>query len=177
MDPHGVQVLHGAHGDDVARGVPHGLELDFLPAEDGLFNQHLGNGRGVQARLGDDAELRVVPCRAASRAAQGEGGADDDGITDAPGHGQGFLHGLRDAGGNDRLADFHHSGLEEFPVLRPGDGGGVRAQKPDVLLLEEALFVKLHGQSQARLAPQARQEGVGLFLADDALEGFGGKGL
>ena len=177
VDPHGVQVLHGAHGNDVARGVPHSLKLDFLPAEDGPFNQHLGDGRGVQARLGDNPELRLVPCRAAPRAAQGEGGADNDGIAGFRGCFQGLLHSLRDAGGNDRLVDFHHSGLEQLPVLRPGDGGGIGSQKPDVLLLEEALFAELHGQGQAGLAPQARQEGVGLFLADNALEGFGGEGL
>ncbi len=69
VDPHGVQILHGAHGDDVAHGVPHGLKLDFLPAENGLFNQHLGDGRGVQTRLGDDAKLRLAGRRAAPRAA------------------------------------------------------------------------------------------------------------
>ena len=113
----------------------------------------------------------------APSAPQGEGGAHDDGIANPGGGFQGAPHGLRDAGGDNGLADFRHGLLEELPVLGPGDGGGVRAQEADVLLLEEALLVQLHGQGQARLAPQARQEGVGLLLADDALHGLHGEGL
>ncbi len=177
VDPHRVQVFHGADGNDVARAVPHGLELNFLPAEDGLFNEHLGDGGGVQPRLGDDPQLRLIGGGAAARAPQGEGGADNDGIANPGGRLQSALHGLRDVGGDDRLADLRHGLLEELPVLRPGDGGGAGAQKPDVLFLKEALLVQLHGQGQSRLSPQARQKGVGLLLADDALHGLHGEGL
>ncbi len=177
MNADRVQVLHGADGDDVARAVPHGFKLDFLPAEDGLFNQHLGDGGGVQARLGDDPELGFAGRRAAARAPQGEGRADNDGVADAPGRLQSPLHGFGDVGGDDRLADLRHGLLEELPVLGPGDGGGVCAQEADVLLLEEALLAELHGQGQSRLTPQARQNGVGLLLADNALHGFHSEGL
>ena len=172
MDAHGVQVLHGAHGDDVAHGVSHGLKFDLFPAEDGLFDQDLGDGRGIQAGAGNDAQLLGIAGRAAAGAAQGEGRAHDDGIADALRHRQGILHGLGDVRGDDRLADLGHSLLEELPVLRPGDGGGVGAQQSHVLLLQKALLVQLHSQGEARLAPQARQDGVGLFLFDDALDGL-----
>ena len=172
VDAHRVEVLHGADGDDVAHAVPHGLKLDLFPAEDCLFDEDLGDGRGVQTRLGDDAQLFRVFGRAAAGAAQGESGTDDDGIADALRHSQGILHGLGDVGGNDRLADLRHGFLEQLPVLGPGDGLGVGAQQADALGLQEALLVQLHGQGQARLAAQARQDGVGLFFLDDAFDGL-----
>ena len=127
--------------------------------------------------MSDDAQLFCVLGRAAAGAAQGEGGTDNDGITDAVRHGQGILHSLGDVGGNDRLADLRHGFLEELPVLGPGNGLGVSAQQADALGLQEALLVQLHGQGQARLAAQARQDGVRLFLFDDALDGLHRQGL
>ena len=172
VDAHGVQVLHGAHGDHVAHAVPHGLKLDLFPAEDGLFHQHLGDGRGIQARLGDDAQLGFVLGRAAAGAAQREGGTDDDGVADPLGHRQGALHRLGNVRGDDGLADLGHGLLEQLPVLGPGDGLGVGAQQPHALALQKALLVQLHGKGQTRLAAQARQDGVGAFLFDDALDGL-----
>ena len=177
VDAHRVQILHGAHGNHIAHAVPHGLELDLLPAEDGLLHQHLGDGRGVQAGAGDDPQFVRVIGRAAAGAAQGEGGPHDDGVADPVGHLQSALHGLGDVRGDDRLADLGHSLLKELPVFRPGDGGGVGAQKPDALGLQEALLVQLHGKGQTRLAAQARQDGVGPFLFDDALDGLHRQGL
>ena len=172
VDAHRVQVLHGAHRDDVAHGVPHGLKLDFLPAEDGLLHQHLGDGRGIQTGLGNGAQLGFVLGRAAAGAAQSEGRTHDDGIADPVRHGQGLLHGLGDVGGDHRLADLRHGLLEQLPVLCPGDGLGVRAQQADIVGLQKALLVQLHGQRQAGLAAQARQNGVRPLLEDNALDGL-----
>ena len=177
MDTHRVQVLHGADGNHVAHAVPHGLELDLLPAEDGLLHQNLRDGRGVQAGARDDLQLVGILGRAAARAAQGKGGPHDDGVADLLRHRHGLVHGLRDVGGNHRLADLRHGLLEELPVLRPGDGRCVGPQKADALGLEKALLVQLHGQGQAGLAAQARQDGIGAFLLDDALDGLHGQGL
>ncbi len=85
---HWVEVLHGAHGDGVARGIAHDLELDFLPARHGALDEHLGDGRHVQTRAGDLAQLLGAGRRAAARAAQREGRAHDDGIADLLRHGQ-----------------------------------------------------------------------------------------
>ena len=172
VDAHRVQVLHRADGDHIAHAVPHGLKLDLLPAEDGLLHQDLGNGRGVQAGAGDDLQLVGAAGGAAASAAQSEGGPHDDGVADLLRHRQGLVHGLRDVGGDHRLADLRHGLLEQLPVLRPGNGRRVGAQQADALGLEEALLIQLHGQGQARLASQARQDGVGLFFLNDALDGL-----
>ena len=172
VDAHGVKVLHGADGDHIAHAVPHGFKFDFLPAEDGPLHQDLRNGRSVQTGLGDDPQLRFVGSGAAAGTAQGKGGTDDDGITDPLGHLQSALYGFSNVRGNHRLTDLRHGFLEQLPVLRPGNSLGVGAQQTDPLLLEEALLVQLHGQGQAGLAAQARQDAVGPLLFDDTLDGL-----
>ena len=109
---HRVEVFHGAHGDDVAHAVPHGLELDLLPAEDVLFHQHLVDGAGLQAARSHGFQLAGVVGHAAAEAAQGKGGADDDGIADALCDGQGGLHIVGDVRGDRGLADGVHGLLE-----------------------------------------------------------------
>ena len=172
VNAHGVEVLHGADGNDIAHAVPHGLKLDLLPAEDGPLHQDLGNGRGIQTGLGDDPQLRFVGSGAAAGAAQGKGRTDDNGIADPFGHLQGALHRFGNIGGDDRLTDLRHGFLEQLPVLSPGNSLGIGAQQTDALFLQEALLIQLHGQSQAGLAAQTCQKAVGLFLLDDALDGL-----
>ena len=75
VDAHGIDVLHGADGDDVAGGdggalvVPHHLELDLLPPEDVLLDEHLGDGGVVQAHGGLLPQLGLVVGHTAAAAA------------------------------------------------------------------------------------------------------------
>ena len=177
MDAHRVKVFHGADGDDVAHAVPHGLKLDLLPAEDGPLHQNLRDGRGIQTGLGDDPQLRLIGCRAAAGAAQRKGRADDHRVADAVGHRQRVLHRFGNVRGNHRLADLRHGFLEKFPVLGTGNGFRIRSQQTDALLGKKSLLIQLHGQRQAGLAAQPCQNGVGLLLFDDPLDGFRGQRL
>ena len=45
------------------------------------------------------------------------------------------------------------------------------------MLLQEAFLGQLHGEGQAALSAQGRQEAVRLFLQDDAAQGFQRQGL
>ena len=171
MYAHRVEVFHGAHGDDVAHAVPHGLELDLLPAEDVLFHQHLVDGAGLQAARGHGLQLAGVVGHAAAEAAQGKGGTDDDGIADALCDGQGGLHIVGDVRGDRGLADGVHGLLEQLAVLGLVDGLGTGTQKAHAHPVQKALLGELHGQGQAGLAPQARQQAVGPLLFNDALDG------
>ena len=173
MHTHGVEILHGAHGDGVAGGVAHGLKLDFLPALDVALHQNLGDGRGVQTRAGHDPQLFLRVSHTAAGAAQGKSGTDDDGIADLRGDGQGVLQIVGDIGGDGGLMDAVHGVLEQLAVLRLGDGFGIGAQELDVVGLQEALLVQLHGNGQTHLAAETGQHGVGLFLFDDPLDGLG----
>ena len=170
-----IEIFHAAHGDGVARAVAHDLELDFLPARDVLFNQHLRDGRHIKAGVGHLAQLRFRVGHAAARAAQRERRTHDDRIADLIGDGERRLHVVGDVRGNARLADGGHGLLKELAVLRLVDGLGVRADQPHAVALEKALLVQLHGQRKSRLSAQPRQHAVRLFLFDDALDRLDGQ--
>ena len=167
----GVEVFHAAHGDDVAGAVAHGLKLDLLPAVDIALDEDLRDRGRVEPRLRDECELLCAVGHAAARTAECERRADDDGVADAVRHLQRLGHGVRNAGGDGRLADGGHGLLEELAVLGLVDGFGVRADEADVVLLQKALLVELHRERQARLAAEPGEETVGLFLFNNALDG------
>ena len=167
----GVEVFHAAHGDDVAGAVAHGLKLDLLPAVDIALDEDLRDRGRIEAGLCDERELLCAVGHAAARTAERERRTDDDGIADAAGYLQRLGHGVRDAGGDGRLADGGHGLLEELAVLGLVDGFGVRADEADVVLLQKALLVELHRERQPRLAAETGEETVGLFLFDDAFDG------
>ena len=167
----GVEVFHAAHGDDVAGTVAHGLKLDLLPAVDIALDENLRDRGRVEAGLRGGGELLRAVGHAAPRAAERERRADDNGVADAARDLQRLGHGVRDAGGDGRLADGGHGLLEELAVLGLVDGFGVRADEADVVLLQKALLVELHRERQPRLAAETGEETVGLLLFDDALDG------
>ena len=86
-----VEVFHAAHGDDVARAVPHDFKFDFLPSGDALFHQDLMNRRQTEAVCRNFVQLFHCFGNAAAAAAQCEGGAHDDRIADVGGEIHGRL--------------------------------------------------------------------------------------
>ena len=177
MNPYGIEVFHAAHRNDVAPAVPHDLEFDFLPAGDAFFHQNLMDGGKPQTVAGDFAQFLRRFRDAAAAAAQGEGGADDDRITDFLRKGHGCVQIGDNLGGNHRLTDGFHGILEQLAVLRLVDGFRAGAQQPDVVLLQETLLRQLHGQSQPRLPSQGGEQAVRLLLFDDALDNIQGQRL
>ena len=174
---HGVQVLHGADGNGIARAVPHDLELDLLPPGDALFHQHLGNGRKGQAVGGNLPQLFRAVDNAAAGAAQGKGRADDNRVADFSGKSLRVLHGGDHLAGHAGLADALHGVLKELPVLRLINGLRARAQQAHMVLLQKTLLGQLHGEGQARLPAKAGENAVRLLLFNDALHGGEGQGL
>ena len=177
MHAYGVDVLHAADGDGMVVGIPHDLKLDFLVALDGLLHQHLVHGRqgeGVQADL---FQLRLVVGEAAAGAAQGEGRPEHHRVADPGSRRLGFLNGVGDFRGNDRLADGLAQLLEELSVLGLLDGSAGSAQQLHPALLENALLFQLHGQVQAGLTADAGDDGVGTLVADDFRHIFQGQRL
>ena len=83
VDPHGVEVLDRADDDGVVRHVAHHLELELLPAEHRLLDQHPVGGARLEGRGDHLLELVAVVGDAAPLAAEGEAGADDHRIADA----------------------------------------------------------------------------------------------
>ena len=121
----------------------------------------------VQAPVGDLLQAGLVIGDAAAGAAQGVGGADDDGIADLAREGHRVLHGVDHLGGDAGLADGLHAVLEALAVLRLVDGGGAGAQQAHPVLGQGAVLIQGHGQVQAGLAAHVGQQGVGPLLLDD----------
>src|SRR6185436_625523 len=63
---HGIDVLDRADDNEVVGDVAHHLELEFLPADDGLFDEDLVHRAEVQAAAGELAELLDVIGNAAA---------------------------------------------------------------------------------------------------------------
>src|SRR5215204_3700132 len=82
MDAHGVYVFDGADHDHVVCQVAHDLELELLPAGDALFDEGAPDGAGVEAVGDGTAEFALVAGCGSPLTAQGEAGADDEGVSD-----------------------------------------------------------------------------------------------
>ena len=172
-----VEVLDGADHHDVVVLVPHHLELVLLPAEDALFEQHLGRGAVLQALADDPAEVPLVVGQAGAEAAHGEGGPDDHRVAEVIGRGECLVHGVDDVAAGRLGAAALDDALELLAVLAQLDRGDVGADQLDVVLLQDAVLVQRDGRVEGRLAAEGRQERVGAFLGDDFLHHFGGDRL
>jgi len=72
VDAHGIEVLDRADDLDVVVQVAHHLQLELLPAQDALLDEHLLGGAQVQAPGHDGLELvHVVGDAAAMRSMTG----------------------------------------------------------------------------------------------------------
>ena len=75
---HRVDVLDRAHDHDVVAAVAHQLELEFLPAEDGFLDQHVGGRRRGEAVAGHPVEVVGGVRHAGAEAAHRERRAHHD---------------------------------------------------------------------------------------------------
>ena len=98
VHPHGVEVLDAAHDHHIVGGVAHHLELKLLPAQQGLLDQDLRDGAGLEAAFAERSEFLGVVGDATAAAAQGEGRSNDAGVTtDVLANTLGFLERVGDA--------------------------------------------------------------------------------
>ena len=177
VDADGVEVLHRADGDDIPGAVAHGLKLNLLPAGDALLHQDLGDGREIQPVAGDGGERLRGFGDAAAGAAEGIGRADDDGIADFVSDGER----LRDiggrGGGDHRLAHGGKGLAEALAVLGALDALDVGAEQAHAVARKGAVAAELHGEGEAGLAAETREQAVGALLFNDAAEGHRRQGL
>ena len=167
VDAHRVEVLDRADDDECVRRVPHDLELELLPAEDGLLDEDLVRRGERQAALDDGLEVVLVERDPAAGPAEREGRADDDGVAERNGDGPGLVEAPRHPGLQDVDADLLHRLLEEEAVLAELHGADRGPERLDAVLCEDAGLVEGDREVQGRLPADGREEGVGLFLRDD----------
>ena len=167
---HRVDVLDAADDDDVVGLVAHHLQLELLPAEHRLLDQHLVRRasttaparpappaprccrrcrRRVPPSVNDGRRIKEsrAPARSASTSSR-PCATPDLGHVDA-----------------DRL----HAVLELLPVLGLLDRVELRADELRPVLREDALLRELHREVQRRLPAHRRQHRVGPLGCEDAL--------
>ena len=171
MDPHRVDVLDRAHDDERVGRVAHDLELELLPSEDGLLDEDLVHRRERQSAPDDGLEIVLVEGDASARAAQREGGTDDDGVAERRGDSPGFVDRPRDPREQDLHADPLHGLLEEEAVLAELHRAYGRAERLDPVLFEDAGLVEGDREVESRLTADGREERVRPLLRDDGRDG------
>ena len=122
VDSHGVDVLDGADDDHVVRVVAHDLELELVPADDGLLEQDLRDRAEREPLLADADEALGVVGDAAAGAAERVRRADDERQAELLAGGLGLLHGLGEQAARRAQADLVHGRAELEAVLGAVDG-------------------------------------------------------
>ncbi len=140
VNPHGIYVLDKADGDHLVFGVPHYLQLQFFPADNGFFNEDLADEAGCYAALCDGPQFILVVGNAPSPAAQGVGGPDNDGVTQIVGYLQGLIHGISGSAQGHGDFQFVHGVLELDPVFAPFYGIGLDADDLHPVFVQDAMF-------------------------------------
>src|SRR5205809_3504048 len=79
VNAHRVEVLDRADDDDVVAAVANHLELELVPAQQGLLDQYLPHRTLGEGPLEESFELGPGPCGAAAVATEGEGRPQDYG--------------------------------------------------------------------------------------------------
>ena len=167
MHTHRVNILHAADGDGVVIGVTHDLKLDLLVALDALLDEHLMNGRKLEGVQTDLHKLFFVVGKTAARAAEGERGTKNHGITDALCRRLCLVQAICDLGGNGRLTDGLAKLLEKLAVLGALNALTAGTEKLHMALAKHTLLFQLHRKVQARLSADAGNDGVGTLIAQD----------
>ena len=177
MHAHRIDVLDRADDDEVVCDVAHHLELELLPADDGLFDEQLVNRAHLEAAIDELAELFDVVGDAAADAAHRERRPDDGRKSRRLDDASRLVDRSRQAAGGRLDADLFHRVAEEQAIFAELDGVDVRADQLHAVLIEHAGVVQRDGKIQRGLSADGRQNRVGPLLFDDLRDGFDGERL
>ena len=113
----------------------------------------------------------------AAGTAHGESRAHNNGIADNIGKRHGGIQVLHHLGGNAGLVQLFHGILKQLAVLGTVNGVRLAGQQAHAAAVQKAAAGQFHGKVQAHLAAQIGQNGVRLFLFNNAFHNFGGQRL
>ena len=167
MHPHRVEILDGTDNDHVVGVIPHDLQFELLPPQDGFFDHDLVDETGIQSFFGDLLQVFGIVGHTAAGAAQGIGRPDDNRETDFTGNIPGLLKIGGDAAPGNLESDGGHC-LPE-PVTVFGLFNSIK-RGPDHLhpeLFQYPHLSRLDGRIQTGLSAQGGQEGVRAFQLDN----------
>jgi hypothetical protein len=165
---HRIEVLDRAHDDDVVEPIADDLELELVPAADGLLDEHLADRRLRQASLHLVPQRGHVLGKATAVAPEREGGSHDGGHRQAVD----LLERGHDARGRDLEAAAAHRLLELLAVLGSANHLDGRADQLHAEVLEHARLGQLDGEVQRRLASERRQQSVWALALEHGRDPF-----
>ncbi len=164
---HRVDVLDRADHDHVVGAVTHQLELELLPAEDGLLDEHLrGRARG-DAVLGHPAQFTGVMRDTAAGAAESEARPHHDRVLEFLGGVEALLRGRADGAAGGLTADRRDDVLERLTVLTGTDRVDVRTDQADAVPVQDTGVVQRDRGVQRGLATHRREQRIGPLPVDD----------
>ena len=173
MDAHRVDILDRTDDDGIIVPVADDLHLIFFPAEQRLFDQHFGGGRGIKPACHDLDKLFAVIGNAATGAAHGEARANNGRKASAFQHRQRFLKRVRNARPRRFQTDLVHRIAELDAVFRLVDSFGVGTDHFHAVLGERAIIEQRERGVERSLPAHGRQDRVGPLLLDDLRHDFG----
>ena len=174
---HGIEVLDGADDHDIVVQVAHHLELELLPAENGLLYQDLRDRTQIKAPPDDALEFLRVVRNPAARSAQGVGGPNDGRVAQAVDQSRGLSDGVDEMPGGHLQPRLVHRLLEQLPILRRADRLETGPDQLHAVLFEHSGFGQLHRPVQRRLSAHGGQEGIRSLELDDLGAGLGRDGF
>jgi hypothetical protein len=167
---HGVDVFHRADDDGVVGGVAHHFQLELLPTDHRLLDQHAAGGAGLQRPLHHVFQLVAVEGGAAALAAQGEAGPHDQRVADAGGDLARFLQAAGVAAVRHLQPHLLHRLLEQLAVFAQAQGVDRRSQHFDAQALQGAALGKRDRQVDAGLTADRGQQRVGALVLEDLFD-------
>ena len=172
MDTHRIHIFHAADRDAVSLGISNHFKLDLFPTGDTLLHQDLRDRRHTQTIGRDLLHLLHIVRDTTAGSPQCERRTNDHRIADLIRECQRRLQIIHNLRRNAGFADRKHRILEHLPVFRLINGIRTSAQKTHAMAFQKTFLRQLHGQGQASLSTQRRQNAVRLLLLDDPLHGF-----
>ena len=191
VHPHRIHVLDRADHHHVVCVVTHDLELVFLPAEHGLFEEDFLDRAGREAAARHRAQLVFVVGEPGPTTAENEAWTTDereahllagdhrsfDGVVHARGLVGDFGVGEHDVRHRHVQPDLLHRGLEPAPVLRGVDRLDARTDQLDVELFEHPGFVERDREVERGLTAERREQRVRTLPLDHAAQTVDGEGF
>ncbi|OPY89828.1 MAG: hypothetical protein A4E72_00972 [Syntrophus sp. PtaU1.Bin208] len=177
MHPHGVDILDEADGDHPVLFIADDFQFQFLPAENGLFNEDLTYPAGRNAAAGHGPEFFRIVDESAPRAAHGISRADDHGIAEFGSDFFRLLHGIGRFALRHVDTQARHGFLEGYPVFAALDGVHLDADDLNAVFFQDSQLGQFRRQVQSRLPAEVWEDGIGFFIFDDFNHGLDVQGL
>ena len=177
VDAHRIKVLNRTDDHHIVLQIPHHLELELLPADDGPLDQDFPHRAHSQPPVHEALELLAVVGDVAACSTQGEGRTDDDGKPDSLYHFHRLVPAPCRAASRGLEPDSMHGLLEGLAVLGLVDRLGGGSDQLDVIFGERPPLGQPHRDVQRGLPAHRRQQRIRVLPLDHLLHDLERDGL